>query len=206
MDNQTPAEGDAQAAAATQDAAAVPAASPTDGTHATTEAHGGEHSGAFPPFDASTFGTQVIWLAITFVVLYVVLARFALPRIGGILEDRKSRIDTDLAAADASRQKTDAAIAAYEEALAEARKKSHAIAEETRSGIQADLAGKRKAVEADMNARVAEAEARIKATKTEALGHVGEIAADTVETLVGQLVGKVSAEEARDAVAQVSKE
>lgn len=202
MANETPAEGQAPAAEANHDAAA----SPTDGTHATTQAQGGEHSGAFPPFDASTFGPQLIWLAITFVVLYVVLSRLALPRIGGILEDRKGRIDSDLSAADASRQKTDAAIAVYEEALADARKKSHAIAEQTRGSIQADLAAKRKGVEADMNARVAEAETRIKATKTEALGHVDEIAADTVEALVNQLIGKVSAQEARDAVAQVSKE
>lgn len=202
MANETPAEGDAHEAEATHDTAA----SPTDGTHATTEAHGGEHEAGFPPFDSSTFGTQLIWLAITFVVLYVVLSRLALPRIGGILEDRKGRIDSDLAAADASRRKTDAAISAYEAALAEARKKSHAIAEETRNSIKADLDAKRGAVEADLNKKVADAEARIKATKTEALGHVGEIAADTVETLVSKLVGNVSAQDARDAVAQVSKE
>src|SRR5690606_18305588 len=83
--------------------------------HATTEAHGGEaHSSAFPPFDPSTFGTQLIWLALTFVVLYFTMSRLALPRIGAILTDRKGRIDGDLAAADNARQKTDAAIAAYE--------------------------------------------------------------------------------------------
>jgi len=202
MANETPAEGDAHAAEATHDAAT----SPTDGTHATTEAHGGEHEAGFPPFDPSTFGTQLIWLAITFVVLYVVLSRLALPRIGGILADRKGRIDSDLAVADTSRQKTDAAIAAYEAALAEARKKSHAIAEETRNSIKADLDAKRQSVEADLNKKVADAEARIKATKNEALGHVGEIAADTVEALVGKLVGSVSAQDARDAVAQASKE
>lgn len=202
MANETPAEAEAPAAEATHE----PATSPTDGTHATTEAHGGEHEAGFPPFDPTHFGTQLIWLAITFAVLYVVLSRLALPRIGGILEDRKGRIDADLAAADASRQKTDAAIAAYEAALAEARKQSQAIAEETRNSIKADLDAKRGAVETNLNKKVTDAEARIKATKTEALGHVGEIAADTVETLVGQLVGKVSAKEARDAVALASKE
>ncbi|WDR06541.1 ATP F0F1 synthase subunit B [Devosia rhodophyticola] len=180
-------------------------ASGTVGTHSSTGVPE-EHGEAFPPFDPSTFGTQLVWLAITFAALYVVISRMALPRIGAILDDRKARIDGDLNAADASRQKTDAAIAAYEAELANARAKSHALAEETRQGIKADIDTKRQAVEADLSKKVTEAETRIQATKTEALGHVGEIAADTVEALVQQLTGAGSAQEARDAVAQVSKE
>ncbi|WDR02523.1 F0F1 ATP synthase subunit B [Devosia algicola] len=166
-----------------------------DATHSSTGVPA-EHGEAFPPFDPSTFGTQLIWLVITFAALYVAISRLALPRIGAILDDRKARIDGDLNAADASRQKTDAAIAAYEAELADARAKSHALAEETRQGIKADIDAKRQSVEADLSKKVAEAEARIQATKTEALGHVGEIAADTVEALVQQLTGTGSAKEA----------
>jgi F-type H+-transporting ATPase subunit b len=198
MENETPQEG------ATPDASALPAGSPTEGTHATTVADGG-HSEAFPPFESSTFGTQIIWLALSFLVLYVVVARFALPRIGGILETRQSRIDGDLAAADASRQKTDAAIAAYEAALAEARKKSTTIADETRAGIKADIDARRAEVEADLGAKLQEAETRIRSTKGEALGHVEDIAAETVEALVSRLTGPISADEARKAVAEVAK-
>lgn len=174
--------------------------------HASTEASGGEHSEVFPPFDPASFGTQLIWLAIAFGILYFTMSKLALPRIGGILEDRKGRIDGDLSAADAARQKTDAAIAAYEEAHAAARKKSQAIAEETRNAIKADIDSKRKAVEADLSKKVADAEASIQATKTEALGHVSEIAADTVQALVTQLTGSASVDEARKAVAAAAKE
>lgn len=197
------AEGEAHT---TQDAAHGATDAHAGELHAGTEAHGGKHSGVFPPFDPASFGTQLIWLAIAFAFLYVVMSRMALPRIGGILADRKARIDGDLAAADASRQKTDAAIAAYEAALAAARQKSHAIAEETRNGIKADINTKRVAVEADLGKKLSEAEARIQSTKTEALSHVGEIAADTVQALVSQLTGPVSADEARKAVAAAAKE
>lgn len=175
--------------------------------HATTEAHGGaEHSEVFPPFNPDTFGGQLIWLALTFAVLYFVLSRLALPRIGAILDDRKARIDTDLGAAEASRQKTDAAIASYEAALADARTKAHAIAEETRESLRADIDAKRAVVEADLGAKMAEAESRIQKTKTEALRHVGDIASETVESVVGQLVGTINPKDARDAVASVTKE
>lgn len=179
---------------------------PTANTHATTEAHGGEHgSGAFPPFDPATFPNQLLWLAITFGALYVLMSRIALPRIGGILENRKTLIDTDLAAADADRQKTDAAIAAYEKALAEARSKAQGIANETRDAIQADLAAKRSATETDLTAKVNAAETRIAQTKAEALTHVDEIAAETARAVVGQIVGEVSPDSVRAAIAKVKE-
>jgi F-type H+-transporting ATPase subunit b len=181
-------------------------ADPTADTHATTEAHGGEHeSGVFPPFDPATFPSQLLWLAITFGALYLLMSRIALPRIGGILENRKSIIDADLAAADASRQKTDAAIAAYETALAQAKSKAQGIANQTRESIQADLAAKRSAVEADLTAKVSAAEARIASTKAEALTHVDEIAAETAQAVVTQLVGDVSSDSVRSAVAKAKE-
>ena len=181
-------------------------ADPTADTHATTEAHGGEHeSGVFPPFDPATFPSQLLWLAITFGALYLLMSKIALPRIGGILENRKSIIDADLAAADASRQKTEAAIAAYETALAEAKAKAQGIANQTREAIQADLAAKRSAVEADLTGKVAAAEARIASTKAEALTHVDEIATETAQTVVTQLVGDVSTDSVRAAVAKAKE-
>ena len=184
---------------------AVTPADPTVDTHATTAADSAEH-GVFPPFDPATFASQLLWLAITFGALYVLMSRVALPRIGGILEDRKARVDADLAAAEASRQQTDAAIAAYEAALAAAKAKAQGIANESREAIQADIAAKRTAVETDLASKVSVAEQRIAQTKAEALTHVDEIATETAQSVVGQLVGDVSADSVRAAVAKASKE
>lgn len=182
-------------------------ADPTANTHATTEAHAGEDhgSGVFPPFDPATFPSQLLWLAITFGLFYLLMSRVALPRIGGILANRKATIDADLAAADASRQKTDAAIAAYEAALAAAKSRAQGIANDNREAMQADLAAKRTAVETDLTAKVTAAEARISATKAEALTHVDEIATETAQTVVSQLVGEVSADSVRAAVAKAKE-
>jgi len=159
----------------------------------------------FPPFDASTFGPQLFWLTITFGVLYVLMAKLALPRIGEILEVRRDRIEGDLAEAERLRQKTDQAIAAYESELAEARAKSHAIAEETRVNLKKELDEKRREVEADLSKTIATAEARIQKTKSDALSNVDEIAAETAVALVAKLTGKVSVKAARDAVAGIVK-
>lgn len=172
-----------------------------EGTTAQTE----EHAGVFPPFDPATFGNQLLWLALSFAFLYFLMSRVALPRIGGILESRRTRIEGDLKEADRLRIETERAAEAYEQALAEARANAHAIAEETRQGIRADIEGKRAKVEAELAEKVAAAEARIAETKQAALANVEDIAAETAAALVGHLAGQVSEAEAREAVASVAK-
>jgi F-type H+-transporting ATPase subunit b len=195
---QTPAD-------AVQQGQVVPDQAGAANTTATTEAPGGEAPTVFPPFDATTFPSQLLWFAITFVALWQIMRRVAVPQLGSILENRRVRIEGDLREAERLRQETEKAAAAYEDALAEARRNAHAIAEETRSSIKADLDGKRAAVEAELAQKVADAEANVQRTKDAALGNVEAIAADTATALVQQLAGSVTPEEARDAVAEAAR-
>lgn len=183
-------------------------AAPADAAHGATDTHASTeaHSEVFPPFDPASFGGQLLWLAITFAALYFLMSRVALPRIGSILETRRTRIEGDLKEAERLRQETEKAAAAYEAALAEARKNAHGIAEETRAGIKADIDGRRADVEAGLAKRVSAAEARIQADKDAALANVGSIAAETAQALVAKISGNVTAAEAKAAVAAVSKE
>lgn len=175
--------------------------------HEGIEVDAGEHhSEVFPPFDSTTFASQLLWLAISFAALYFLMSKLALPRIGSVLEERRNRIEGDLAEADRLRQKTDDAVASYEAALADARSNAHAIAEQARAESKAKLDAERLRVEESLATKVSEAEARIAATKAKALESVGEIAADTAQALVAQLAGNVSEADARAAVAKVSKE
>lgn len=181
--------------------------SPTGETHEVVGVAGEEHvTGVFPPFDATTFPSQLLWLAISFAALYFTMKKIALPRVAEILEERRDRIEGDLAEAERLRQKTDQAIASYEAALAEARSNAHAIAEAARAENKAKLDAARTKVETNLAKKVTAAEDRIAETKTEALGHVGEIATETAQAIVAQLMGKVPVKAARDAVAKASKE
>lgn len=151
-----------------------------------TEAH--DESG-FPPFDTSTYPSQLLWLAITFGLFYLFLKKVVLPRIGGILEVRSDRIAQDLDQAARMREESDAAIAAYEQELAEARARAGAIGQEARDKAKADAATERKQVESDLDRKLAEAEARIAAIKDGAMKDVGVIAEETAAAVVQQLIG-----------------
>jgi len=165
----------------------------------TSVEHPGGGARPFPPFDKQTFPSQLLWLALTFVALYLMMSRIALPRIGHILEDRRARIDGDLAQARRLKGESDAAIAAYEKALADARARAQALLADSRQSQTAEAEAGRKALDATLNTRIAEAERGIAATKTAALANVRDIATEAAAAIVERLIGMAPA--SREAVA-----
>ncbi len=174
-----------------------------------TVADGSADQGAdvFPPFDSSTFPSQLLWLAITFVALYFLMARVALPRIAGILENRRDRIASDLDSAERLKGESEQAIAVYEAALAEARGNASGIAETAREGARQAADAKRSALESDLAGQLADAETRIGDIKTEALREVGSIASEAAATIVTKLTDlETTPVEIEEAITRVMKE
>ena len=170
-----------------------------------TEA-GHEAGGNFPPFDSSTFASQLLWLAITFGLFYYLMSKVVLPRISDILEVRSDRIAQDLDEANRLKQESDEAIAAYEQELAEAKSKAHAIAVEASDKAKAEAETYRQKVEAELTAKLSIAEDKIAEIKKAALSEVGSIAQDTTTVLVNELLGgKISKTVVASAIKQAGK-
>jgi len=159
----------------------------TETTTAHTEAPGGH--GVFPPFDKETFPSQLFWLVICFVALYLLTSRLVQPRVGGIMDSRKNRIAGDLAEASRFKSESEQAMAAYEKALADARTRAQTIASETRDRLQAEADRNRKSLEQQLNARLADAEKQIAGTKTAAMANVRGIATEAAAAIVSRLTG-----------------
>ena len=157
-----------------------------------TKSHTEAPSGAkptFPPFAKETFASQLVWLAITFVALYLMISRIAVPRIGGIIDERQKRIEGDFAAAQRMKDESEAALAAYVKSLADARNRAQSIGAEVRDKLNAEADVNRKATEARLNAQLADAEKQIAATKSSAMTNVRGIAADAAAAIVERLTG-----------------
>jgi F-type H+-transporting ATPase subunit b len=155
-----------------------------------TEAHGGEHGGGtFPPLDSSTFPSQLFWLVIFFAALYFLMSKLVLPKIGGIIDARKARIDGDIARASALKEETEAALKSYEKALADARGNANDIAKSTRDTVNADVAKQQAALDAQLATKASEAEGKIAKSKAKALESVDEIAAETASEIIATLTG-----------------
>jgi len=162
-----------------------------------TEATPPSETGAgFPPFQKETFGSQLLWLAVFFVALYLITSKLALPRVGSIIADRRRRIAGDLDEAARMKDAADAAIARYEQALADARTRAQAIAGETRDRVNAEAEAHRKAVEASLQAKLTAAEEAIAATRTAAMAHVQGIAQEAAIAIVTRLTGQAPSQAA----------
>ncbi len=174
-------------------------AEPTAHTEA-PEDHG------FPPFQSQHFPSQIFWLVLIFVLLYLLMSRLALPRIASIFAERSKHIGDDLAAAQRFKEQSEAANAAYQEALANARAHAQAIANETRDKHAAEAAATNQKLEAQLHEKLAAAEQSIASTRSAAMANVGGIAADTASAIVQRLIGTTpSADEVTAAVGDAGK-
>lgn len=163
--------------------------------------HGAEASAGMPQLDFSTFPNQIFWLVVTLVVIYLVLSRIALPRIGAVLAERSGTITNDIAAAEELKQKAVEAEAAYEKALADARAQANAIVAEAKAEIQSELDAELKKADKKIAAKSAESEAAIAEIRDSAVKNVTEVAKDTAKELVAAFGGKADAKTITAAIA-----
>ena len=175
-------------------------AAPADTAAGTTVPAPPAEREVFPPFDSATFASQLLWLAITFVALYLLLSKVAIPRISAILTERAGRIAGDIEKAEKAKADSDAAIAAYEKALASARANAGTIAEKARNEAKAATAAEHAGIEADLAKKLAAAETSIAGIKAKALSEVGAIAGEATTAIVKALIdvdaGKVDVDAA----------
>lgn len=157
-----------------------------------------------PQLDPTTFEPQLIWLFITFLALYLVMSKSALPRIGSILEERANRKAHDLDEADQARKESESLEATYQEILAEARAGATKILREARQGLNADLETRKAEMAAKLARSLDEAEATITTAKEKAMKDLEEIAVVTCQAIVEKLSARTMKK--RDAVAAVRNE
>ncbi|MBL6928017.1 MAG: F0F1 ATP synthase subunit B' [Rhodospirillales bacterium] len=142
-----------------------------------------------PQLDASKFAPQLVWLVITFAVLYVLMSRVALPKIGSVLAARKDRIEGNLERAQTLKADAQALADAYEQAIAEARQNAQGVVAEARNTMSADASSRHDELNERLSAKVTAAEQRIAKATQEAVAGVRDLALDVAATAAERLTG-----------------
>lgn len=159
----------------------------------TTAAAGEAAAPGMPQLDFSNWANQIFWLMVTLVVIYLVLSRVALPRIGAVLAERQGTITSDIDKADELKRKAVEAEEAYNKALADARSHANDIIAETKAEIQKDLDAAMVKADAEIAAKTAEGEKAIAEIRENALDSVKIVAKDTTKEIVAAMGGKADA-------------
>ena len=141
-----------------------------------------------PQLDPASFPSQLFWLAVCFGTMLLVLSVFVLPRITRTLAARQGQIEGDLEAAEKIRADAEAALAAYDAALQQARNNALVLAQDMRAEIQAETDRQKAELDARLAEEAQKAEARLQAARDAALGGLEAAAHDVVGDVI-QAVG-----------------
>jgi len=146
--------------------------------------------GGMPQLNFHDFAPQVVWLVITFVVLYLVMSKLAIPVISDTLEKRQGKIQSDLDAAEKASEETRALVAAYEKRLADAREAARKLHREQAEADTAAAAARLTELANTLNGRIDEAEKRIAGQRAQVVEGLEDMAHDIAAEVYSKVSGQ----------------
>jgi F-type H+-transporting ATPase subunit b len=146
--------------------------------------------GGMPQLNPHDFAPQIVWLVITFVVLYLIMSKLAIPAIDDTLEKRQGKIQGDLDAAEKASEDTRALVAAYEKRLADAREQARKLHRDQAEADSAAAAARLSELGNTLNARIDEAEKRIAGQRAQVMEGLEDMAHDIAADVYGKLAGQ----------------
>jgi F-type H+-transporting ATPase subunit b len=159
-----------------------------------------------PQLNFQDFAPQLVWLAIIFAVLYLLMAKLALPKIGWVLARRQQKLESDIARAEKLKGEAETVLAAYQKAMTDARTQAQAAIQKTAAELTEVAAKRETALGAELAKRAGEAERRIGAAKNAALADTRAMAVELAQSLARKVAGvELPQAAAEAAVAEAEK-
>ena len=141
-----------------------------------------------PQLNPEFWASQIFWLIVTFSSLYFIIWKFFLPRITYSIENRKSRIVTDLNEAQKLKENAEKKLNAYNEIIEQAKKDAKKIIEDNKKKLDRDIEQKKKKFNNEIEKEIAEAEKEIKNLKNSSMLNIKNIASETTSEVVKQII------------------
>ncbi|MBL6615310.1 MAG: F0F1 ATP synthase subunit B' [Reyranella sp.] len=149
-----------------------------------------EGSGGMPQLDYHSFAPQLVWLAIAFLALYLVMSRLAVPAISDTLAKRQGKIQGDLDAAEKANEETRALVQAYEKRMADSREDARKVVRDRSEADSAAAAARLAALHDKLNQQIGEAEKRIAKQRDDVMAGLETMAKDIGQEVYAKLAGQ----------------
>ena len=144
-----------------------------------------------PQLDFATFPSQLFWLAVNFALLYWLMAKVALPGIAKILQSRVASMDADLSVAAKFKAEAENIMAQYDKSIQDAKARARYLIQQASGEIQFQQEKQLSALDEKLEARLAEAQKRLSASKAKVLAEIKPLSAELAQTMVQKLLDEV---------------
>ena len=142
-----------------------------------------------PQLNPEFWISQIFWLTLVFGSLYILLAKFILPKISNNLETRKAQIAENIEAAEKKREESDKKLKDYEKIINDAKIEAKNIFRQTREKILRDINIKKESLEKEIDKEIQKVEKEILDLKKKSPEKINKIAIETSVDLIKQIIG-----------------
>ena len=147
-------------------------------------------SGGMPQLNPEFWVSQIVWLVLTFGILYIVLSKLILPKISDNLESRKSQILENIETAETQREESEKKLREFEKIILDSKLEAKNHFNEIRQRALEDINNKRSELEKEIDKEIDAAEEEINNLKINSNEKIKNIAVETSSELIKQLIGE----------------
>ena len=142
-----------------------------------------------PQLDPTYWASQTFWLILVFVVLYISISKYYLPRIKGNLDNRENKIKEDIENANSFKEQSEKKLKEYELVLENAKKEVSKIHLESKIILDKDIKAKKEAMEKEIEKEISEAQKEITELKKNSISSIQNISENITSNIIEKISG-----------------
>ena len=159
-----------------------------------------------PQLDPKYWASQAFWLILVFVILYISLSKFYLPKIKSNLEDRENKIKEDLENANKFKEQSETKLKEYDLILDKAKKEVNKIHFDSKTALDKDIQSKKEVIEKEIEKEILKAQKEISELKKNSISSIQNISENITANIIENISGdKLNESSVKSTVEEISK-
>jgi len=153
----------------------------------TNQAFGAEVG--MPQLNPEFWVSQIFWLILIFSSLYIIMWKIFLPKITDSIENRKSRIVSDLNETQKFKENAEKKLDEYNKIIEDTKKEAKRIIEDNKKKLENDIKSKKQKFNEEIEKELISVEKEIKSLKKSSISSINKIAVEVSSEVIRQIVG-----------------
>jgi len=141
-----------------------------------------------PQLNPEFWAAQIFWLIVIFVGLYLAIWKIFLPKITYSIENRKSKIVSDLNEAQKLKENAEKKLKEYGKIIEDAKKEAKKMIQESSKSLELDIEKKKREFNNEVEKEILAAEKEIINLKKSSVQNINKIATEISEEIIKRII------------------